>query len=49
MGGEVEMMGVKMRLFAPSQLSGMKLSFPDGRAWSGEGPWGYARDAGIMP
>ena len=42
-------MGVNMRLFAPDRLSGLKLVFPDGRGWSGEGSWGYARDAAVMP
>jgi hypothetical protein len=42
-------MGVNMRLFAPAQLSGITLSFPDGRDWSGEGAWGYARDPVLMP
>ena len=49
MGGEVDMMGVNMRLFDPAQLRGLKLSFPDGRGWSGEGPWGFVRDAAVMP
>lgn len=49
MGGAVDLMGVNMRLFAPDRLSGLRLSFPDGRHWSGEGQWGYARDAGVMP
>ncbi len=49
MGGEVDLMGVNMRLFDPAQLSGLKLSFPDGRGWSGEGAWGYAREHGAMP
>lgn len=46
--GEVDLMGVNMRLFGPAQLSGLKLSFPDGRNWSGEGPWGYAHDHEVM-
>lgn len=49
MGGTVDLMGVNMRLFAPEQLRGIRLSFPDGRHWSGEGPWSYAREAGLMP
>ncbi|WP_176141585.1 aldehyde-activating protein [Sphingopyxis flava] len=49
MGGEAFLMGVNMRLFAPAQLSGLKLCFPDGRSWSGEGPWDYARVPGVMP
>ena len=48
MGGEVDIMGVNIRLFEPSQLSGLKLSFPDGRGWSGEGAWGYAREHEVM-
>jgi len=26
-------------------LSGVKLHFPDGRAWDGVGEWGYVREA----
>jgi len=48
MGGAVDMMGVNMRLFDPAQLSGSRLVFPDGRGWSGEGPWGYAREPEVM-
>lgn len=48
MGGEVDMMGVNMRMFPPSQLSGLRLVFPDGRGWSGEGAWGYAREHEVM-
>lgn len=47
--GEVDLMGANMRLFDPAQLSGLKLSFPNGRDWSGEGPWGFVRDAAAMP
>src|SRR3546814_8067814 len=39
MGGAVDLMGVNMRLFAPSTINGLKIIFPDGRSWSGEGPW----------
>ncbi|MBN8845088.1 MAG: aldehyde-activating protein [Sphingomonadales bacterium] len=49
MGGTVDLMGVNMRLFAPEQLSGLRLGFPDGRNWSGEGAWGYVRDHQVMP
>jgi hypothetical protein len=49
MGGEVDLMGVNMRLFGASRLSGLTLSFPDGNGWSGEGEWGYARDHAVMP
>jgi hypothetical protein len=49
MGGAVDVMGVNMRLFDPARLSGLQLVFPDGRNWSGEGPWVHARDAEVMP
>ncbi|MBB6424666.1 GFA family protein [Sphingopyxis sp. JAI128] len=47
-GGAIDLMGVNMRLFAPARLHGLRLVFPDGRGWSGEGAWEYARDAGVM-
>ena len=49
MGGAVDVMGVNMRLFDPARLSGLTLIFPDGRNWSGEGPWVMARDDAVMP
>jgi hypothetical protein len=49
MGGAVDVMGVNMRLFDPARLSGLTLIFPDGRNWSGEGPWVKARADGVMP
>jgi hypothetical protein len=36
-------MGVNMRLADESELAGVELRYPDGRAWSGEGGFGYAR------
>jgi hypothetical protein len=38
-------MGVNMRLFDRVALSGVKLHYPDGRAWDGTGEWGYVREA----
>ena len=37
--------GVNMRLFDRAALSGVKLHFPDGRAWDGVGEWGDVREA----
>ncbi|MDE8650364.1 GFA family protein [Novosphingobium album (ex Liu et al. 2023)] len=39
------MMGVNMRLADESDLAGMELRYPDGQAWSGEGEFGYVREA----
>ncbi|HMT41901.1 MAG TPA: hypothetical protein PKC81_09660 [Sphingorhabdus sp.] len=36
---------LNMRLFDRAALSGVKLHFPDGRAWDGVGEWGYVREA----
>lgn len=38
---EADQVGVNMRLFDPDRLSGIEVRFPDGRAWSGDGPFGY--------
>ncbi|RVQ67193.1 aldehyde-activating protein [Croceicoccus ponticola] len=38
------MMGVNMRLAEEGDLVGIELRFPDGRAWSGEGDFGYVRE-----
>ena len=40
-----DMAGVNMRLFDPDELAGVEVHFPDGKAWSGEGPFGYRRAA----
>ncbi|MFN0265141.1 aldehyde-activating protein [Tepidamorphus sp. 3E244] len=37
-------MGVNMRLADEADLAGIELRFPDGRAWSGEGAFGYVRE-----
>jgi hypothetical protein len=41
-------MGVNMRLAAESDLAGIELRYPDGRAWSGEGGFSYVREARIL-
>lgn len=45
--GNVQM-GVNMRLADEKDLAGIELRYPDGRAWSGEGGFGYVRDARII-
>lgn len=39
------MMGVNMWLADPKDLAGLELRYPDGRAWQGDGPFGYVRAA----
>lgn len=46
--GEAEMIGANMRLFEPALIKGIELRFGDGRSWSGEGPWDYRRDHGVV-
>jgi hypothetical protein len=41
-------MGVNMRLAEDRDLAGVELRYPDGRAWSGEGAFGYVREARIL-
>lgn len=41
-------MGVNMRLFNCGALAGVKLHYPDGRAWDGTGAWGYVREAVVL-
>ncbi|HEU0098956.1 MAG TPA: aldehyde-activating protein [Allosphingosinicella sp.] len=41
-------MGVNMRLADEADLAGVELRFPDGRGWSGEGAFGYVREAVIL-
>jgi hypothetical protein len=40
--------GVNMRLADESALAGIELRYPDGRAWSGAGPFDYVREARIL-
>lgn len=42
------MMGVNMRLADESELAGLELRYPDGRAWSGSGEFGYVREARVI-
>jgi hypothetical protein len=37
------LVGVNMWLADPRDLAGIEIRYPDGRAWSGEGPFGYVR------
>jgi hypothetical protein len=41
-------MGVNMRLADESNLAGIELRYPDGRAWPGEGAFDYVRAARII-
>lgn len=41
-------MGVNMRLAGEGDLEGVELRYPDGRAWAGEGGFGYLREARIL-
>ncbi|MCW3848585.1 hypothetical protein OF829_15220 [Sphingomonas sp. LB-2] len=40
-------MGVNMWLADESDLAGIELRFPDGKAWAGEGAFGYVREGRI--
>jgi len=40
-----DMVGVNMRLFDPDDLAGVEVHFPDGKTWTGQGPFGYRRAA----
>lgn len=40
--------GVNMRLADESDLAGIELRFPDGRAWAGEGGFDYVREARVI-
>lgn len=41
-------MGVNMRLADEMDLTGIELHYPDGRAWSGKGGFGYVQEARII-
>ena len=45
--GNVQM-GVNMRLADEKDLAGVELRYPDGRAWSGDGAFGYAQEARMI-
>ena len=38
-------LGVNMRLFDPDELTGVEVRYPDGKQWTGSGPFGYRRAA----
>lgn len=40
-------MGVNVRLADEKDLAGVELRYPDGKAWSGQGGFGYVQDARI--
>jgi hypothetical protein len=40
--------GVNARLADERDLAGVELRFPDGRAWPGEGAFGYVREARVI-
>lgn len=42
------MVGVNMALAEQGQLTGLEMRFPDGAAWTGEGPFGYVRESVII-
>lgn len=41
----VDLMGVNIRIFDPSELSGVEIRFPNGKYWPGDGPFEYRREA----
>jgi hypothetical protein len=45
--GNVQL-GVNARLADEEDLAGTELRYPDGRSWSGEGPFGYVHEARII-
>ena len=46
--GPADILGVNMRLFEREALSGVQLLYPDGRNWSGTGPWDFVREGEIL-
>ena len=40
--------GVNMALAEEAELRGVELRFPDGKAWSGEGAFGYVRASRVI-
>jgi hypothetical protein len=41
----IDQIGVNMRLFDPETLVGITVHYPNGKDWSGEGPFGFRRKA----
>ncbi len=46
--GVSDAMGVNMDIFADDDLRGVEMRFPDGAAWSGEGPYTYRKPSLIL-
>ena len=42
------LLGVNLRLAEESDLAGLELRYPDGRAWAGEGAFSYVREPRIL-
>jgi hypothetical protein len=42
------MLGVNLRLADESDLAGIELRYPDGRAWAGDGAFDYVREADVF-
>ncbi|MEO0449398.1 MAG: aldehyde-activating protein [Pseudomonadota bacterium] len=40
---DLDQVGVNMRLFDAGQLDGVEVQYPNGREWSGDGPFGFRR------
>lgn len=40
--------GINMRLADERDLAGIELRYPDGKAWEGEGEFGYVREAQLL-
>ena len=43
-----DLVGVNLRLADESDLAGIELRYPDGRAWSGAGDFTYVREAHVL-
>ena len=41
---ELDQTGVNMRLFNPDELVDVDVHYPNGKDWSGEGPFGFRRE-----
>ncbi|MEL6413988.1 MAG: aldehyde-activating protein [Pseudomonadota bacterium] len=44
----VDQVGVNMRLFDAEQLDGVEIQYPNGSAWSGDGPFGFRRQPNTL-
>lgn len=41
---ELDQVGVNMRLFHPDELADVEVHYPNGKDWSGEGPFDFRRE-----